>query len=380
MKILLFLLLTVVVLSSSGCIDAYNSYARDKMLNDPNKLREVMEKQKRQQKAIDQALGRKTIDHDELRLNVGDFVVTAEDNEKVDLKFAEGSFRVGVVPFTNSIQGSEFSRGQLAELEKFSVESLSDIVLQKMQVSLYTRNDISKIFNEQRLQQTGDFSIETGVEIGRLVGLTHIITGNIINIETRVGDMAKFVGGATNQNFNAEQNAALSAVFNRLNAKVYLSIKMIDVQTGRVLFHKNYTGTASTGGDTGSFRKEHYYTTTKDAVKNAISETEFDLAKQFPTTARIIQTRGSKSIALINAGVNNGVKVGDTFDVMQIEKVSGVESKYRVATITVSDQVFDTQSWGFVEGPKEKVKTGMAVQRVIKKQEDPMQKIWGQFR
>lgn len=380
MRYLISMTLLLLALTTSGCIDTYNSYARDKIMNDPEKLREIMEKQKKQKKAIDQALGRKTIDPEELKLNVADYEIKPDDSEAVLYKLSTTNYRVGVVPFTSTSQRSEFTGSQLQELEKYSVEALSDIVSQKMQVALYTRNDINKIFNEQRLQQTGDFSIETGVEIGRLVGLTHIITGNINNIETRVGDMAKFAGGATQQNFNAEQKAALSAVFNRLNSKVYMTIKMLDVQTGRVLFHKNYTGTASTPGDTGDFRREHYYSTTKDAIKNAIAETEFDLAKQFPTSSKILQTRGGKSIALIGVGASSGINVGDTFEIMQIEKVNGIESKFRVATLTISDQISDNQAWGFIDGNKRLVKTGMPVLRVIKKQVDPFAHITGQFR
>lgn len=380
MRYLFISMLLFTALLTSGCIDAYNSYARDRYMNDPEKIRETIEKQKRQKKAIDQALGRKTIDPEELKLSVADYEVKPEDRESVDTQIKATNFRVGVVPFTSTSQSHEFAASQLKELERYSVEALSDIVSQKMQVTLYTRNDINKVFNEQRLQQTGDFSVETGVEIGRLVGLTHIITGNINNIETRVGNMAKFAGGATQQNFTTEQAAALSAVFNRLNAKAYITIKMIDVQTGRVLFHKNYTGTASTPGDTGNFRQEHYFSTTKDAIKDAVASTEFDLAKQFPTSSRVIQTRGGKSIALVGVGTSSGVNAGDTFEIMQIENVNGTESKFRVATLTISDQISDNQAWGFIEGNKKLVKIGMPALRVIKKQVDPFSQITGQFK
>jgi len=65
---------------------------------------------------------------------------------------------------------------------------------------------------------------------------------------------------------------------------------------------------------------------------------------------------------------------------MQIEEVNGIESKFRVATLTISDQISDNQAWGFIDGNKRLVKIGMPALRVIKKQVDPFAHITGQLR
>lgn len=370
MRFFMRVLVSVVMLCTlSGCISAYNKSVNDEIMNDPVQLKALIDNQRQQQKKMHAAMGIQDTDPEEFKLNVAGYNLNPDDQQSVNVTIEKKNYRVGVVPFTSTSKGAELDTVQLKEVENFCADALSDIVMNKMQVTLFTRNDLGKIFTEQRLQLTGDFDEKTAVNLGKMVGLTHIITGNINVIETRKGDMARFLSGATQQGFDGKQQAALAAVFNRLSSKTHISVKMLDVQTGKVIFHKNYTGEASTPGDTGEFKSEHYFAVTKDAIKKAILETQYDFANQFPIVTRIIQTRGSKSIALIEVGSANGVNIGDIFDVVQVENINGVESRYNIGTLTLSDQISSNQAWGFIKSVnKPLVKTGMPAVRILRKQ------------
>jgi curli biogenesis system outer membrane secretion channel CsgG len=101
-------------------------------------------------------------------------------------------------------------------------DMISDALVNSKRFDVYEREKLNTIMREQGFQASGFADPQTAVALGKVAGVHYILTGKIIDYGREVRDFAGY-GVRTRTSFY------------RLKA----GIKVIDVQTGKVLFSRN---------------------------------------------------------------------------------------------------------------------------------------------
>lgn len=100
-------------------------------------------------------------------------------------------------------------------------EMISDALVNSGLFDVYERERLATLIQEQNLQTSGMVDPSTAVSIGKLAGVTYIVTGKILNFGQEVKNFSGY--GANTQ-----------TAFYRLKAE----LKLIETETGKVLFSK----------------------------------------------------------------------------------------------------------------------------------------------
>lgn len=95
---------------------------------------------------------------------------------------ADGSrVRIAIVSFTNHGKSGGERLAQAAKDHLYYSLSKSNTV------DLYEREELDKVLAEQNLHLTGAIDPKTAVEIGKLVGVSHVLIGSITETQAREG-------------------------------------------------------------------------------------------------------------------------------------------------------------------------------------------------
>lgn len=245
---------------------------------------------------------------------------------------------------------------------------------------IYSRNDMEKVMKEQRFQQSGLASEETLVELGKVAGVKYIITGSINNVKQKyVAKMETSDAGDTgNKTLNQLQalgNLAIIAsniALSGMTVETELNVKIIDVETGEMVFAKNISGTTSIG-DFPNPNFDQLVGGLKTSAQEALRSANADLSKYFKVRGYVIKLKSNPDgrIALVNIGDNMGVKEGQEFFVYGFEetedpmsgKVSCDMTKLPIS-LMASDQITKDKTWTTVEGDNMSfVRIGQLVER-----------------
>ncbi len=106
-------------------------------------------------------------------------------------------------------------------------------------MDIFDRNNLNQIMAEQKFQMTlGDPA--TSVQLGKLAGVQYIITGTVDNIATKYKQKAKNSGNTGNAWLNLAMSAATAAANTQAgwNVDVEMTIKLLDVATGKMVINK----------------------------------------------------------------------------------------------------------------------------------------------
>ena len=295
--------------------------------------------------------------------------------------------RVAVIHFTNNStfgkansRNYNSSRTVDSKISKSLVPVLENIVSSIVGATLYTRDDIDKIESEQKFQDSGLVDDSTLVEFGELIGVRYILTGSLDNVKVNnrdysaLGNIAAIVG-LHSRNTKTQIAGVLTSVASHFlsstNMDVSLTIKMLDVQTGQILFTKQVNDDVSVGQG----RRVSYDVmigAIKSAAIKAMPQVKEDLAKMFELKGYITKIKRSEDdfIAQINLGSKDGVQSGDEFDLYVIEENVDPMSEKKSCEIfvtkerlVISNQVGHNYSWGVIEGDVSKVKIYQIVKR-----------------
>jgi curli biogenesis system outer membrane secretion channel CsgG len=257
-------------------------------------------------------------------------------------------------------------------------------------VKVYTRKDLSKVFDEMKLQQSGMVDETTAVKLGKLAGVRYIVTGSFNNIAISYKSLASVRRGSRDVGNRASQEAegwgsvallaagvagAAAAEANegwKVDAEVI--VRIIDVETGEVLFSEKITGRENIG-------KMPYpgFAEVVGAVKKAASQNmsrlKPALAKQFIAKGYILQIKtspdGKDRIALINIGRNNGLNEGTRLCVYTFTDLEDPLTGKRTCdqsrlpiTLNMTEQLQADKAWVMIEGNAEQIKRVRAGQLV----------------
>ncbi|MEK7742766.1 MAG: CsgG/HfaB family protein, partial [Elusimicrobiota bacterium] len=221
--------------------------------------------------------------------------ISANETERVRSKYTGPKRRIGVVDFENKSAYAQARLGtaasdilvtELAKTEKFVVVE---------------RDKLHKIMDEQKLQASGAVDSRTAVQVGRLLGLNAIVTGAVSEFGVKT-----------------EGSEYLLVQSKRQTAEATVDIRIVDAETGQVLYADSGKGKASSGkGSVLGLGTRGGYDETLEgkALRAAIVQFTDNIVSQVnkkPWSCRIAGVRDGS--VYLNAGPNMGVEKGLKLD------------------------------------------------------------------
>ncbi len=261
-------------------------------------------------------------------------------------------------------------------------ESVAEAVVSELAniggMKIYTRRDLQKVLEEQKLQMSGLVDPNTAVQIGQLAGVRYIVTGAVNNINLKWVEVGESVKKGLSQHLGLVGTALAAAASTQegWNLTIDVVLKVVDTETGEVVLSKTVSG-REVLGKTPTFNIDSIIGGAKKAAQEALEDIRPELSKLFPLRGYIVQLRTapdkSSRYALINIGSRNGVKEGQEFFVIDFQEIqdpiSGRISCDQIklpVTLIVSSQIQPDKAWTVVEGDKNqimRVKLGQVVER-----------------
>lgn len=253
-------------------------------------------------------------------------------------------------------------------------------------MELFDRANMQRIMNEQKFQMTlGDPN--TAVQLGKLAGVQYIITGTVDNIATKYKAKAQRSSDSGNAWLNLALSAATAAANTQAgwNVNVEMTVKLLDVSTGKMIINKKVKG-HEVAGLQKNFNPEMAITAAKKAMGEAVDDLRPDFSDKFAQRGYIMQLKGNKKVALINLGSEKGMKPGTkiaVYDFIEIvdpfTNVATCNMSKIPAELVVSNQVTPSNSWVQITGKPEitsRIKIGSIIKREKLKGQSLMKKLF----
>lgn len=222
--------------------------------------------------------------------------VSANVTKKVDSKYTGPRRRVGVVDFQNKTAYGQTRLGQAA----------SDILITELvktgKFIVIERDKMETLMREQKLGLSGAIDPATAAQMGKILGLNAIVTGAISNFGVRT----------TGSDYLLTQTK-------RQEASCTVDVRVVDTETGQVLYADSGKGVAKSG--TGSFlgmgtRGNYNESLEGDALRAAISQMTVNITSQInkkPWSCRVAQV--NQGHVYLSAGTDSGLEVGQKLKV-----------------------------------------------------------------
>jgi curli biogenesis system outer membrane secretion channel CsgG len=284
-----------------------------------------------------------------------------------------------------------------AKLSESVEDGVMDQLVNMGGAKVFTRKEMEKIFSEQKFQQSGLTDESTLVRLGKLVGVKYIITGSVNNVDltyktyesARKGarDTGKEVAKRSEDKGTALTGlligTAVAATLEAMegwNIGTEITLRILDVETGEVLFSDKVIGKQNIG----KIPYPNYDALVggiKKAASTGLENSRPKLSKWFTVKGYINQLRtssdGKERIARLSIGEKMGIKPGSklivsTFEEMEDEDPATGNKKITCnifklpVELTVSDQIQAEGSWAMIEGKPEdvkRIKVGQLVER-----------------
>ena len=217
--------------------------------------------------------------------------VSANVTQEVESKYTGPKRRVGVVHFENKTAYGQQRLGQAA----------TDILITELvktgKFIVVERDKMDQLLQEQKLGLSGAIDSNTAAQMGKILGLSAIVTGSISNFGVQT----------TGSDYLLTQTK-------RQEATCSVDIRVVDAETGQILLADSGKGVSKVG--TGSFlgmgTKGGYAESIEgDALRAAISQLVVNITSQVnkkPWSCRIPQVSSNK--IYLSAGTESGLKVG----------------------------------------------------------------------
>lgn len=117
---------------------------------------------------------------------------------------------------------SEYGRGRVGTA---AADTLTTALLESEQFIVYERSKVSKVFDEQKLGQSGAIDPSTAAQAGKLIGVDYIFYGTVSNV-----------------GIAPESTNVLLYQRKTLKANATVEVRMIHTATGEVVFSKRGDG------------------------------------------------------------------------------------------------------------------------------------------
>lgn len=302
---------------------------------------------------------------------------------------AVGGAAVGVVPGAAGVvwgskEKAEFEKESQRTEREFNAklaesveDGITDEIVNMGGAKVYTRSEMKKVLEEHKFQASGLVDESTLIQIGKMAGVRYIVTGSVNNVELKWVTLEAAKSGA--QKYLGLIGSVMAAGMEAQegwNLNTEIAIRIIDVETGEVLFSKVVQGKHIIGkvpypnfdAMIGGIKK---------AASKAIADARPELSRWFTVKGYILQTRtspdGKQRAALISIGEKMGLKPNSELIVYTFQEIqdpfSGKVSCDMVklpVKLVVTEQVQADKAWVVIEGDPQQVKrvrTGQLVER-----------------
>jgi curli biogenesis system outer membrane secretion channel CsgG len=264
------------------------------------------------------------------------------------------------------------SRKTDAKLSKTLVSLLESTILEVGGLNLYTREDMYKVDNELKLQDSGMIDEDTLVEIGKTAGVEYIITGSIDNVSQKFRDNSAISKASVqlskhSDNDNFKLGSMFATIFTTVTDGMKIStkatIKVMKVSTGEILFSKDISDTV----DIGKIRNptfDQIIGAVKVAISNSLPSIKQDLARYISVGGYITQIKENKTgnkIAQINIGSEQNARANQIFRTYRFEEfedpMSGKKSCDVVSTpikLLTTNQISKIGTWSKIINDSQK--------------------------
>ncbi|MDI6776789.1 MAG: CsgG/HfaB family protein [Syntrophales bacterium] len=305
-----------------------------------------------------------------------------------------GGAAVGVIPGAAGIvwgekektkfqQEAQTTQRQInAKLSESVEDGVMDELVNMGGATVYTRKDMEKIMTEHKFQRSGLVDEATLARLGKLAGIKYIVTGSINNVnlsyktyesarkglEKGESFAAKLIGSAMAAGMETQEGW-------HMNTDV--AVRIIDVETGEVLFSKVVGGKHIIG----KIPYPNYDAIiggVKKAAAKGLEDIRPQLSRWFTVKGYIVQTRssadGKQRSALINIGEKQGLKMGSELFVYTFQEIADPFDERKIScdivklpvTLKVTEQLQADKAWVMIEGKPDciqRVKVGQLVER-----------------
>ena len=285
---------------------------------------------------------------------------------------------VAVMNFKNN---SNFSN----KLSSSVTAPLESLIVDLGVAKIFTREDMERIDAELKFQDSGLLDPNTTVEFGKLSGVRYIITGSIDSVDQKFrGNSA--IGYAIHRATRKSDNDAVkvlgslvglgTVITDGMIVSVKLTVQMLDVQTGKILFSKSIGGSTNIG----KISRPTYEQTSGAISKIMIEELpkiKDQFSKNFAPKGYITQIKssGKKVIVQVNMGKDLKVVENQIFKVFTFEDledpITGAKSCDIIEvpiTLRASQQIQDKTTWTTVHsGDGRLLMLGQLVEKSNKK-------------
>ena len=258
---------------------------------------------------------------------------------------------------------------------------IEKMVLNTGGVKLYTRTDMDKVDSELKLQDSGLLEPSSVVEFGLTSGVQYIITGSIDFVEHNFKNYSQYtkqVSNATRYTNNDNLKIAAAALhfatsfFDGTKIKTAITVKMIDVSTGNIVFTEQIQSETKIKSKT----KPTYgqlVGAVKSSIIKALPKLQNKLYDQFTSSAYVTKIKKHKDdiIVQINIGKNENIKQGTKFILQNVElsqdPLTNKKTCDKLNTniiLEASEHISSKTTWTkVIEGEAEQVKLLQLVKR-----------------
>ncbi len=308
---------------------------------------------------------------------------------------AVGGAAVGVVPGAAGVvwgakektkfqQDAQTTQRQInAKLSESVEDGVTDELVNMGGATVYTRKEMEKIMTEHKFQRSGLTDENTLARLGKLAGVKFVFTGSVNNVDLSYKTYESARKGLDNKGQSAFGNFLGSVMAAGLEAQegwnisTDVALRILDVETGEVLFSKVVTGKQIIG----KIPYPNYDAMIggmKKAAAKALEDARPQLSKWFTVKGYVVQTRtspdGKERSALINIGEKQGLKLGSELIVYTFQAITDPFDERKVScdqpklpvTLAVTDQLQADKAWVMIQGAPEaikRVKVGQLVER-----------------
>lgn len=249
-----------------------------------------------------------------------------------------------------------------AKLSQTLTPLLESKIAQLSGTTLVARNDIEKINEELKLQDSGLLEPSSVVEFGKLLGAKYLVTGSIDNVEInhRNHEQAAIaVNNVTSKSNDSNTQIVgligrvLTSFTDGILIKTTITIKILEVQSGKIV----YAQTLSDDVNIGKFSNpsyDVYIGGIKSAIISSLEQLHYDFSNQFILKGYItkIKSDGNHQLVQINLGKNHNIQPNQIFNVYTLEEsidpLLGTLSCDKIQlpiTLSVTSYISDTHSW-----------------------------------
>lgn len=162
-----------------------------------------------------------------------------------DLARKNAIMRIAIIPFENKSRKNQY--GEIGEI--ITDKIVSDLMNENSAmefIEIITRDQLEKVLREQNLSGAGLVNDNSVVQVGKLLGVSQILTGQITQISSSENPpiLSSYIEeGTINPYTNQAQKVTARVSTNKKEAKASISggYKIIDVKTGKLVKSDSFT-------------------------------------------------------------------------------------------------------------------------------------------